>query len=89
MGKKNKKGALALKYDKDISDAPVVISKADDFLALKMLEIARKHNIPIVEGKESFLSLMKLNVGDEIPYSLYEAVSIILSNIYKLKVDKN
>ena len=89
MEKTNKKGALALKYDKDIHNAPVIVSKVDDALVLKMLEIARKHNIPIVEDGESLSSLMELNVGDEIPYSLYEVVGVILSNIYKLKVDKN
>ena len=89
MEKKNKKRALALKYDKDIHNAPVIISKADDALVLKMLEIARKNNNPIVEDGESLSSLMELNIGDEIPYSLYEAVSVILSSIYKLKVDKN
>lgn len=52
-----------------------------------MVEIAKKYSVPIVEDDKMAESLMKLDIGMEIPYSLYEAVSIILRHIYKLKAE--
>lgn len=79
--------AIALLYDKEINNAPVVISKGERLLAKRMVFLAKKYNIPIVEDEETANALMKLDIGEEIPYSLYEAVSIILRHIYKLKAD--
>ncbi len=79
--------AIALLYNKEIHNAPVVISKGEKLLAKRMVEIANKYNIPIVEDKETAESLTKLDIGEEIPYSLYEAVSIILRHVYKLKAE--
>lgn len=81
------KYAVALRYDKEVNNAPVVVSKGDDFLAKKIVDIAKKYNIPIVEDEDIAKALMHLNVGGEIPYSLYEAVSMILAYIYRLKAD--
>ena len=48
-------------------------------------ELAKKYNIPIVEDEDTARTLMKLDIGKEIPYSLYGAVSVILRHVYKLK----
>lgn len=84
---KDIENAIALLYNKEIHNAPVVISKGEKLLAKRMVEIAKKYNVPIVEDEEMVESLMKLDIGMEIPYSLYEAVSIILRHIYKLKAE--
>lgn len=84
---KDIENAIALLYDKEIHNAPIVVSKGEKLLAKKMVEIAKKYKVPIVEDEETAESLMKLDIGDEIPYSLYEAVSIILRHIYKLKAE--
>ena len=79
--------AIALLYDKEINNAPVVISKGEKLLAKRMVEVAKKYDIPIVEDDETASILMELDIGEEIPYSLYEAVSVILSHVYKLKAE--
>lgn len=83
------KSAVALVYNEDIYNSPVVLSNGKGFIAKRMVEIAKKYKVPVVSDEESAEVLMKLNVGEEIPYSLYEAVSVILSHIYKLKKDKD
>lgn len=87
MKNDNIKKAIALLYDKDVNSAPVVISKGENILAEHIIDIAHKYNIPVVEDKETAKALTHLNLGDEIPYSLYEAVGIILAYVYKLKRD--
>lgn len=84
---KDIENAIALLYNKEMHNAPVVISKGEKLLAKRMVEIAKKYNVPIVEDDKMAESLMKLDIGMEIPYSLYEAVSIILRHIYKLKAE--
>ena len=79
--------AAALLYDREIHNAPVVISKGSQYLAKKMVEIARKNKVPVVSDENTAKHLMQLDIGQEIPYSLYEAVSIILKYIYKLKAE--
>ena len=84
---KDIENAIALLYDKEIHNAPVVISKGEKLLAKRMVEVAKKYDIPIVEDDETASILMELDIGEEIPYSLYEAVSVILSHVYKLKAE--
>ncbi len=87
--KKSKKEdkAIALVYDREVHNAPVVISKGENYLARKIVEIANKNNIAVVKDTETADELLKLKVGDEIPYSVYEAVSIILKYVYQLKAE--
>lgn len=84
---KDIKKAVAILYNKEINNAPIVISKGNNYLAKRMVDIAKKHKVPIVSDKSTAENLMQLNIGEEIPYSLYEAVSIILKYIYKLKAE--
>ena len=84
---KDIENAIALLYEREIHNAPIVISKGEKLLAKKIVELAKKYNVPVVSDEETAKSLMKLDIGEEIPYSLYEAVSIILKYIYKLKAE--
>lgn len=77
--------AIALLYDEEFNDAPVIVSKGNNLLAKKMLELAKKNNIAVIENEDIASELIKLDVGREIPYALYEAVSVILAFVYKLK----
>ena len=77
--------AIALLYDKEMHNAPVVISKGENYIAQRIVDIARENNIPVVNDTNTAYELIKLKVGDEIPYSVYEAVSIILKYVYQLK----
>ncbi|MBW5389415.1 EscU/YscU/HrcU family type III secretion system export apparatus switch protein [Brachyspira hampsonii] len=89
MNKNNKdiKNAAALLYNKEVHNAPILISKGSNYLAKRMVDIARKHKVPVVSNEDTAKHLMQLEIGEEIPYSLYEAVSIILKYIYKLKAE--
>jgi len=78
--------AVALQYDRVNMAAPVMIAKGADFIAEKIKEVARKHNIPIVENKPLARNLFKnLKIGQAIPKALYNAVAEVLAYVYKLK----
>ncbi|MCL2415188.1 MAG: flagellar biosynthesis protein FlhB, partial [Defluviitaleaceae bacterium] len=78
--------AIALKYDKEKSDAPFVVAKGADHLAQKIKDIAKDSNITIVEDKPLARTLYAaVEVGQEIPPNLYQAVAEVLAYVYKLK----
>ncbi len=81
--------AIALKYDATKMEAPMVIAKGVGAIAERIKNIARDHNIPIVENKPVAQSLYKLvKIGETIPESLFKAVAEILAYVYKLKGKK-
>lgn len=78
--------AIALKYDREKTRAPVVVAKGQNNIALKIVEIAMASNVHIVENIPLAQALYKtVEVGDEIPEEFYKAVAEILAHIYKLK----
>ena len=77
--------AVALKYEPGMF-APIVVAKGVDDLALKMREVATGADVPIVENKPLARAMYKtLEVGDEIPESLFKAVSEVIRYVYKIK----
>lgn len=78
--------AVAIKYDKTKADAPVVVAKGADFVAEKIRELAKKHRVPLVENKTLARTLFKnVDIGKEVPVSLYKAVAEVLAYVYRLK----
>ena len=78
--------AAALSYKMESMDAPKVIAKGTDLLALRIKEIAKEHNIPIVEDKPLAQALYKtVKVGGYIPMDLYKAVAEILAYVFKAR----
>jgi flagellar biosynthetic protein FlhB len=78
--------AVALAYKQEEHEAPLVLAKGRDFLALKIKEAAAEHGIEMVENVELARSLYQFcEVGDEIPAELYQAVADILVYVYGLK----
>lgn len=76
--------AVAIKYDADTNQAPVVTAKGQDYVAMKIKEIARDNNIRIVENKPLARMLFhNVELGEEIPPELYQSVAEILAMIYK------
>lgn len=65
-------------------EVPKVVAVGRGYIAKRIIELARKYNIPIKENKILAESLIKLNVGDEIPPQLWEAVAEILAQIFLL-----
>ncbi|KSV60694.1 flagellar biosynthesis protein FlhB [Acetivibrio ethanolgignens] len=78
--------AVAIKYDKNKSSAPVVIAKGADYLAQKIKETAREYDIEIVENKPLARMLYyNVDLDAEIPQELYQMVAEILAYVYRLK----
>ena len=78
--------AVAIKYDPDRYDAPYVLAKGEDYLAQKIKEIAREHDIEIVENKPLARMLYaNVDIGGLIPPELYQAVAEVLAFVYHLK----
>ncbi|GHS87049.1 flagellar biosynthesis protein FlhB [Campylobacterota bacterium] len=78
--------AVALKYDPAEDRVPIVVAKGADTIAMKIKEIAREHDIPIVELPSLARQLYKeLDIGESIPDKLFEAVVELFTYVYKLK----
>jgi flagellar biosynthetic protein FlhB len=77
--------SIAVQYDSNKMDAPVIIAKGADFIALKIREIAREHEIPIIENPPVARLLHKLDIGESIPEDLFKVVAEILAHVYSLK----
>ena len=81
--------SIVVRYDGETMVAPQVIGKGQDHLALRIREIAKEHDIPIVENVPLARALYKtVKVGQGVPRSLYKAVAEILAFVYKLKRKK-
>ncbi len=77
--------AVVLKYSDNLP-APQLVAKGADFLAEKIKQLAREHNIPIVENKPLARTIYKtMKLDQVIPRELFVAVAEVLSYVYKLK----
>ena len=78
--------AVALKYDTAVSSAPVVIAKGQDFIAMRIKEVAKENRIEMVENKALARNLYEnVEIGQAIPPDLYQAVAEVLAFVYNLK----
>lgn len=78
--------AVALKYEADSGRAPIVVAKGEDFLAKRIKEIAKESKVEIVENKPLARMLYhNVELGEEIPPELYQAVAEVLAFVYGLK----
>jgi len=78
--------AVALRYDRDTQSAPTCIAKGVDFLAKRIKDLGREHDVEVVEDKKLARAIFDtVDIGKEIPPELYQAVAEILAFVYKLK----
>ncbi len=78
--------AIALKYSPEKFAAPIMLAKGQDYTALRIREIAKEHNIPIVENKPLARAMYKsMEIGHVIPRELFAAVAEVLAYVFKLK----
>lgn len=78
--------AVAIKYDSQLADAPIVLAKGSDYLAAKIKEIAKENQIEIVENKPLARMLYaNVEVGQAVPPELYQAVAEVLAFVYHLQ----
>ena len=78
--------SIVLKYDSETMVSPMIVGKGQDHLAMKIREIAKEHNIPIVENVALARTLYKtVKVGQPVPRNMYKAIAEVLAFVYKLK----
>ncbi|BBI34423.1 flagellar biosynthesis protein FlhB [Cohnella abietis] len=78
--------AVALKYDSTQMDAPTVIAKGQDYLALRIREIAKQNDVIMMENKPLARALFeRTEVGQSVPGDLFQAVAEVLAYVYRLK----
>lgn len=78
--------ACAIKYDKEVAEAPVLIAKGADYVAQKIKDAAKEYDIPIVENKPLARMLYyNVDLDSEIPQELYQMTAEVLAYVYRLK----
>lgn len=78
--------SVALEYQSGTMEAPKVVAKGAGHLALRIREVALENRVPIVQRPEVARALYKTaEVGQTIPYELYQAVAEVLALVYRLK----
>ena len=81
--------ACALKYDPDKMPSPMLMAKGTELIAKKIIEIAKEHNVPVVENPPVARALFRMvEINQIIPPELYKAVAEILLFVYNLHNDK-
>lgn len=78
--------AVAIKYDAEKASAPIIVAKGQDYIALRIKQIATENKVQIVENKPLARTLFStVDIGQPIPPELYQAVAEILAFVYNLK----
>lgn len=77
--------AIALKYDQESGSAPLIVAKGMGEIAEQIINLAEEHDIHIHESPELVEVLIRLELGDEIPESLYRAIAEVIAFAYSLK----
>ncbi|MGL4982919.1 MAG: flagellar biosynthesis protein FlhB [Treponemataceae bacterium] len=77
--------ACVIEYDKNVMPGPMLTAKGADALAQRIKELARESNVPIIENKPLARAIFaEVEVGDIIPEIYYEALALILSQVYNI-----
>ena len=77
--------SVAIEYNRMAMEAPTVTAKGLDNLALRIREVAREHQVPLVENRPLARTLyQEVDIGDGIPERYYEVIAVILAEVYRL-----
>jgi flagellar biosynthetic protein FlhB len=78
--------ACALKYDPETMNAPVLVAKGQDLVAFRIRELAKEHDVMIVENPPLARALYAaVEVDREVPPEHYKAVAEVISYVFRLK----
>jgi flagellar biosynthetic protein FlhB len=81
--------SVALKYDPDGMDAPIVVALGVDFMAAQIRTVARDNNIPIIEAPQLARALYYNSEAEQpIPHALFKAVAAVLAYVFALRDNK-
>ena len=82
--------ACALKYVAEEMDSPMLIAKGTELIAKKIIDIAKEHNVPVIENPPVARAVFRMcDINQPIPPELYKAVAEILLFVYKMKNPSN
>lgn len=81
--------AIAIQYDKNADNAPRVVAKGMRLKAEKIREIAKAAGVPIMKNVSLANALYRVEVGQEIPEELYDAVAEVLNFVFALQAEQN
>jgi flagellar biosynthesis protein len=76
--------AAALKYDGKRDSAPRVTARGRGVIAEKIIELAKKHKVPVKEDPALAQILSRLDIDEQIPPELYKAIAEILAFVYSV-----
>lgn len=77
--------ACVLEYNKDEMSAPTLTAKGQRQFAELIVEMAEEEGVPIIRNIPLAWSLLQLEIGDEIPEDLFDAVAEVLTAVYEMK----
>jgi flagellar biosynthesis protein FlhB len=81
--------AVALKYDGEEDRAPRIMAQGKRLVAAQIRDIARQHGVAIIRDVPLARALLELEIDDEIPEELYQAVAEILRFVYRIRRGDN
>lgn len=82
--------AVALRYNIEKDDAPIIVAKGQDLVALKIIELAELHGIPTTENPPLARALYKnVEPNSPIPYEFYTVIAEIMAWVFSLKQEKD
>ena len=79
--------AVALRHAPDSGRAPFVVASGRGAIARRLVEIAAEHGVPVREDPDLAALLALVDLGDEIPAELYQAVAEVISFVYRANAE--
>lgn len=80
--------AVAIKYERGKSDAPIITAKGADLMAAQIRQVATESGVPIKRDIPLARALYEFDVEDEVPEELYEAVAVVLQWVYSMAEER-
>jgi flagellar biosynthetic protein FlhB len=78
--------SVAIQYDEATMAAPRVVAKGVDFMAMRIRQVAMVHQVPIIERPPLARALYyEVEVGQQVPAEMYQAVAELLAYVYRLE----
>ena len=78
--------SVALRYRQGVDEAPIVLAKGADLMALRIRRIAKAHGVPMVENKPLARGLYRtVKVGRTVPSQFFRAIAEVLAYVYRLR----
>jgi len=78
--------AVALQYQAGADDAPRVTAKGFGFVADAIMDVAKRHGVPLHQDEELGGLLASVEIDDSIPHELFEAVAEVLAFVYRMNM---